>query len=81
MTNPRFDHVFDAAERIVEEAISAMENDGELVRIFFPGGPADPIRLRARGEWTDLVLADGSVINLHTRAIVGWQLLEQPSED
>jgi len=75
MTNPRPDHVFDAAERIVEEATMDLMQ-GVRVRIFFPGGPAEPVRIHARGEWTDLEIPEGDFIKLHTRSIVGWQRLE-----
>lgn len=75
MVDPRFDHVFDASEQIVDEAASHLVHGGR-VRIYFPGGPLDPIRIHGRGEWTELVIGEGENVTLQTRSIVGWQLLD-----
>ena len=75
MTDPKFDHVFDAAEHIVEEASAHLLHGGRA-RIYFPGGPLEPIRITGRGEWTELVVAEGEFVMIHTRAIVGWQQID-----
>lgn len=73
--DPRLDHIFEAAEKIVEDVSAELQN-GSRVRLFFPGGPLDIIGIEGIGEWTLLILQGETYVTLHTRSIVGWQLLD-----
>lgn len=75
MTDPEHDHIFAAAEKILEDANLELRH-GVRVLLYFAGGPVEPETIEGRGEWTHLHLESGEVIKVHTRAIVGWSKID-----
>lgn len=69
----------DLAEHIIDEAQMVLGAHGE-VRLFFPGGPVDPVGIEytETRKYVHLKLRDGGRITVAASAIVGWQELYQP---
>jgi hypothetical protein len=72
----------DIADHIIDEAQMVLGSNGE-VRLFFPGGPVDPVLIEysTTGKYVHLELRDGGRITVAATAIVGWQELNSSDEE
>jgi hypothetical protein len=69
------------AEYIIDEAQMILAASGR-VRLFFPGGPVDPVSIEygPTRHFVMLEVAPGSFAKVLTLSFAGWQELMEPGD-
>lgn len=69
-------------ETIIDQAKGTLQLGGR-VRIYFPGGPIDPISIDYQGDdnFVRLETEPGIFASVLTLALVGWQELDELDEE